>query len=235
VNQKWAIFKCKRNLLCATAITPIRALESGKGPKGPGARFAVAQGVTTNLSPQLLSHLHERLAKTALPGIPRLTGKQVAKLTLELALRFPLAQALTQAIQTLGGPEEAAQAERICATAMKLIIEGLRVDDAVCIALHEPAAPTRVKAPLPEPLKRRLLPTELTGRNVLKYAGELNASGLAMDDAIIESIRKFSAPRTITQEQAEAVLDAAQKLFRESHTPAEALDIAIRRTLPKHD
>jgi hypothetical protein len=190
--------------------------------------------VSTNLPPQLLTHLHERLAKKALPGIPRLTGKQVARLTLELALKLPLAQALTQAVQTLGGPEEAAQAERICATAMKLIVEGLRVDDAVSIALHEPASP-RVQAPLPEPLKRRLLPTELTGRNVLKYASELNASGLAMDDAIIESIRKFAAPRVISQEQAEAVLDNAQKLFREHYSPAESLDLAIRRTLPKHD
>jgi hypothetical protein len=185
--------------------------------------------VTTNLSPQLLSHLHERLAKTALPALPRLTGKQVAKLTLELALTKPLAHALTQAVQTLGGPDEAAKAETICALAMKLIIEGLRVDDAISIALHEPAHPTP-KAPLPEPLKRRLQ-TELKGRNVLKYASELNAAGFAMDDAIIESIRKFAAPRVISQEQAETVLAAAQKLFAEHKAPADALDLAIRQNL----
>jgi hypothetical protein len=191
-------------------------------------------GVTTNLSPQLVITLHERLARKALPGIPKLTGKQVAKLALELAVRLPLAQSLTQAITTLGegvGPD---QAERIGTMAMKLIIEGLRIDDAVSVALHEPLHP-KPSAPLPAKLKQRMLRAELTGANVLKYAAELNATGMAMDDAIIEGLRRFSAPRPISPEQAEAVLDTAQKLFKEGHAPSEAFDIALRKTLPKHD
>jgi hypothetical protein len=191
--------------------------------------------MSTNLPPQLLTHLHERLAKAALPGIPRMTGKQVAKLALELCLKFPLAEALTQSIKTLGSSDlEPQQAERICAMAMKLIVEGLRIDDAVSIALHEPAH-LKTNVPLPEQLKNRMFPKELTGANVLKSAAELNAGGLAMDDAIIESLRRFAAPRAVTQEQAEAVLDAATALRKEGRGPAEAFDIALRRTLPKHD
>jgi hypothetical protein len=160
----------------------------------------------------------------------------VAKLALELALKLPLAEALMQALKTAGGAQmaEPQKAEGVCALAMKLIIEGLRVDDAISIALHEPAQSLK-SAPMPEPLKRRMFPSELTGVNVLKYAAELNAHGIAMDDAIIEGLHKFAGTRTITHEQAEAVLAEAQKLFKEGRQPAEAFDLALRRTLPKHD
>lgn len=193
--------------------------------------------VSTNLPSHLLSHLHERLAQKALQAPPRLTGKTVAKLALELALKQPLTEAITAAIKTIGGDEmaEPHKAERVCALAMKLVFEGLRIDDALAIALHEPTQSCKTSAPMPEPLKRRMFPAELTGANVLKYAVELNASGIAMDDAIIEGLHKFAGARTITHEQAEAVLDEAQKLFKEGRAPAEAFDLALRRTLPKHD
>jgi hypothetical protein len=196
-------------------------------------RLLCRAGVTTNLSPSFQSQLHERLARSALPGLPRLTGRSVANLALELAKSLPLAHALTQAIQKLGDSAEAAQSERLCATAMKLIFEGVRIDDAVTIALHEPAPPKSTQ-PLPEALRRRLAPKDLTGKQIVNYARRLNACGMKMDDALTEGLRRLSA-QTLSDAQVDGVLKAAQELFHESHSPVEAFDQALRRVLPRHD
>src|SRR6185295_17033300 len=97
------------------------------GEKGVDRRLLWVPRVSTNLPSHLLSHLHERLAQQALAAPPRLTGKPVAKLALELALKQPLAEAVTQALKTIGGAEmaEPQKAETACAVAMKLIVEGL--------------------------------------------------------------------------------------------------------------
>ncbi len=203
---------------------------------GAARRLLLFGCVSTNLSQQLVNHLHQRLVQQAVPESSRLTGRSAAKLTLELALKLPLADALVQAVEQLSTPGAmtSEQAAHISATAMKLIIEGLRIDDAVTIALHEPAHP-KASRPIPEKLRSHMFPPALTGQNVLKHAVELNAWGMKMDEAIVAGLRKCSAPRPITQTQAEAVLDAAQTLFKEGRAPAEAFDLALRRTLPKHD
>ena len=186
-------------------------------------------------TPAPTPRLHLRLVQQAVPAPVKLTGKSAAKLALELALKLPLGEALAKAVEQLAeqGTLKPEQVQRISGLAMKLISEGLRIDDAVSVALHEPAH-LKPTVPLPEALKNHLFPPNLTGQNVLKLALELNHSGAKMDDAIVTALRKFAAPRAVTPEQAQAVLDAAQLLFKEGRAAAEAFDIALKRTLPKH-
>jgi hypothetical protein len=178
--------------------------------------------------------LRLRLIKEALPPPVRLTAKGVARVALDLALTMPIHDALTRAIATLGEPGTMTteQIERIALTAFKLISEGLRVDDAVSVALHERVNP-RPSPPLREATVSRFIPPHLTGQNVVKLALELNATGHKMDDALIEALKRFSEPRPISHEQAHEVLEAAQKLFTEGVRAVEAFNIALRRTLLK--
>lgn len=179
-------------------------------------------------------HLHLRLVRQAVPPLNPLTGKSVARKALDLALKVPLADAIARGIEALDQPKSlsAEQVTRMSGIAMKLINEGLRVDDAISIALHEPAH-LKPTVPLPDALKNHLFPPRLTGENVLKLAFELNHTGTKMDDAIIAALKKFAAPRAVTHEQAASVLEAAQLLFKEGRAIAEAFDIALKRTLPK--
>lgn len=179
--------------------------------------------------------LHLRLVRQAVPAPQRLTAKSAARLALELALKLPFGEAIAKAIEQLAEPGamSAEQMTRISGLAMKLIGEGLRIDDAISVALHEPAH-LKPTVPLPEALKNHLFPPNLTGQNVLKLALELNHGGTKMDEAIVAALKKFAAPRAVTHEQAAQVLEAAQLLFKEGRAIAEAFDIALKRTLPKH-
>ena len=190
--------------------------------------------LTEVAAPAPTPQLHLRLVRQAVPAPQRLTGKAAARMTLELALKLPLAEALAKSIETLAEPGalSAEQVARMTGLAMKLISDGLRMDDAVSIALHEPAH-LRPSVPLPETLRKHLFPPNLTGENVLKLALELNHGGTRMDEAIVAALKKFAAPRPVTPEQASAVLEAAQQLFKEGRAIAEAFDIALKRTLPK--
>ncbi|MBL8956229.1 MAG: hypothetical protein JNK82_35985 [Myxococcaceae bacterium] len=178
--------------------------------------------------------LHLRLIREAVPELCKLNGKAVAKLALELALKVPLHDALAQAIGKLAEPGELTgeQVERIAGLSMKLIVDGLRLDDAVSVALHEPAH-LKPKAPLPEALLNHLFPPNLTGPNVLKEALALNHHGAKMDDAIVAALKKLAGPRAVTPELADAVLAAAQAAFKEGRGAAEAFDLALKRCLPR--
>ncbi len=183
----------------------------------------------------LTPHLHLRLLRQALPELSKLNGKSVAKLALELALKVPLPEALVQAIDKLAEKGELPpdRVQHIAGLAMKLIVDGLRVDDAVSVALHEPAH-LKPSKPIPEVLLNQLFPPNLTGPNVLKEAMELNHHGTKMDDAIVAALKKLAGPRAVTRELADAVLGAAQQLFKEGRAPAEAFDLALKRCLPRH-
>lgn len=201
-------------------------------------RLLWVQGVNALLDdvpPAPTPRLHLRLVRQAVPAPQRLTGKAVAKLALELALKFPMLEAVEKAIAQLAekGSMQPEQMQRIAGLAMKLVTEGLRLDDAVSVALHEPAH-LKPTAPIPSVLKNHLFPPNCTGQNVLKLALELNHQGTKMDDAIIAALKKFAAPRVVTPEMAQAVLDAAQQLFKDGRAAADAFDIALKRTLPKH-
>jgi hypothetical protein len=173
--------------------------------------------------------------RQALPEVQRVvTGKSVAKLALELAMKMPMKDAIAAAIgeRATSGEFTAEQVERISGIALKLISDGLRADDAISVALHEPAH-LRPKAPLPDVLKHHLFPPQLTGQNVVKLAFELNHAGVKMDDAITCAMRKYAAPKAVTPEQVGAVLEAAQQLFKDGRQIAEAFELALRKLLPK--
>lgn len=171
----------------------------------------------------------------AVPEVSKLTGKAVAKAALELALKVPLHDAIVQALEKLAEKGELTpeRLQHIAGLSMRLIGEGLRVDDAISVALHEPAH-LRPKAPLPEALLNHLFPPNLTGPNVLKEALELNHHGAKMDDAIVAALKKLAGPRAVTAELADAVLAAAQTAFKEGKQAGEAFDLALKRCLPRH-
>ena len=186
-------------------------------------------------TPAPTPRLHLRLVRQALPEVQRLTGKSVAKAALELALKLPMLDAVAQAIEQRAekGTMTKEQIDRIAGLTLKLVNEGLRLDDAVSVALHEPAH-LKPSVPIPEALKNQLFPPNLNGQNVLKLALELNHTGTKMDDAIVTALKRFAAPRAVSQELADAVLAAAQQLFKDGRAAAEAFDIALKRHLPRH-
>jgi len=73
----------------------------------------------------------------------------------------------------------------------------------------------------------------LSGENVMKLAFELNHAGVKMDEAIVTALKTHAAPRKVRPDEAAAVLEAAQQLFKEGRKIAEAFEIAVHRALPK--
>jgi hypothetical protein len=178
--------------------------------------------------------LHLRLVRQAVPAPLKLTGKNVARIALEQAMKMPMHEAIAYGINQLAeaGTVSAEQVARMTGLAMKLVTEGLRLDDAISVALHEPAH-LKPTVPLPERIKNHVFPPNLTGENVMKLAFELNHSGVKMDEAIVTALKTHAAPRKVRPDEAAAVLEAAQQLFKEGRKIAEAFEIAVHRALPK--
>jgi hypothetical protein len=173
------------------------------------------------------THLHERLARAELAPV---TGAKVSRLAKDLSeTGIDIADAVAAALQKIIRPGEmtAEQVQRVASTAKNLVLEGLKLSDALSVALHERLP--RNSWHLPAALRDRLLPPSLTGQNVVKFARELNALGTRMDDAIVLGLLKFSAPNSISPAVAAQIVSDAQRLFSGGVPPAEAFNVALRK------